>query len=88
MNREAQSPEHLDLGHPLNIAKGRASSVGQFLIEGHAATLTEGSVSQGTRRGPPRGTCFARMNDGKAVEFNSYPDVADLMMQLGFMPEM
>jgi len=28
------------------------------------------------------------MNDGKAVEFNSYPDVADLMMQLGFMPEM
>ena len=28
------------------------------------------------------------MKEGKAVEFNSYPDIAGLMIQLGFMPEM
>ena len=35
-----------------------------------------------------KGTYFARAQDGKAVEFNSYPDIAGMMMQLGFMPEM
>jgi steroid delta-isomerase-like uncharacterized protein len=35
-----------------------------------------------------KGTYFARVRDGKVVEFNSYPDIAGLMMQLGFMPEM
>jgi predicted ester cyclase len=35
-----------------------------------------------------RGTYFARVRDGKVVEFNSYPDIAGMMMQLGFMPEM
>ena len=35
-----------------------------------------------------KGTYFARAKDGKAVEFNSYPDIAGLMMQLGFMPPM
>jgi steroid delta-isomerase-like uncharacterized protein len=35
-----------------------------------------------------RGTYFARVRDGKVVEFNSYPDIAGLMMQLGFMPQM
>jgi predicted ester cyclase len=37
---------------------------------------------------PGKGTYFARAKDGKIVEFNSYPDVAGLMMQLGFTPQM
>ena len=35
-----------------------------------------------------KGTYFARAKDGKIVEFNSYPDIAGMMMQLGFMPPM
>jgi len=35
-----------------------------------------------------KGTYFARVQDGKVVEFNSYPDIAGMMMQLGFMPQM
>ena len=35
-----------------------------------------------------KGTYFARVEGGKVVEFNSYPDIAGMMMQLGFMPEM
>ena len=35
-----------------------------------------------------RGMYLARVKDGKVVEFNSYPDIAGMMMQLGFMPQM
>ena len=35
-----------------------------------------------------RGAYFARVEDGKVVQFSSHPDVAGLMMQLGFMPAM
>ncbi|MGH2596273.1 MAG: ester cyclase [Actinomycetota bacterium] len=35
-----------------------------------------------------KGTYFARAKDGKVTEFNSYPDIAGMMMQLGFMPPM
>ena len=35
-----------------------------------------------------KGTYFARVRNGEVVEFNSYPDIAGLMMQLGFMPAM
>ncbi len=35
-----------------------------------------------------KGTYFARVKDGMIVEFNSYPDIAGMMMQLGFMPQM
>lgn len=35
-----------------------------------------------------RGSYIARVRDGKIVEFSSHPDVAGLMMQLGFMPQM
>ena len=35
-----------------------------------------------------RGSYIARFRDGKVVEFRSHPDVAGLMMQLGFMPPM
>ncbi len=31
------------------------------------------------------GTYFARVRDGKIVEFHSHPDVAEMMMQLGLM---
>ena len=32
-----------------------------------------------------RGTCIARVRDGKVAEFRSHPDVAGMMMQLGLM---
>jgi predicted ester cyclase len=35
-----------------------------------------------------RGAYFVRVRDGKVIEFNSLPDIAGLMMQLGFMPQM
>ena len=35
-----------------------------------------------------KGVYFARARDGKIVEFNGYPDIAGMMMQLGFMPQM
>jgi steroid delta-isomerase-like uncharacterized protein len=35
-----------------------------------------------------RGTYMARIQGGKIVEFRTHPDVAGLMMQLGFMPQM
>jgi steroid delta-isomerase-like uncharacterized protein len=35
-----------------------------------------------------KGTYFARVKNGKVIEFNSYPDIAGMMMQLGFMPPM
>ncbi|HLB61611.1 MAG TPA: ester cyclase [Actinomycetota bacterium] len=35
-----------------------------------------------------RGSYIARVRDGKIVEFSSHPDVAGMMMQLGFMPPM
>ncbi len=54
-----------------------------------------GPMMMGGKEIPPtgkavvgKGTYFSRAKDGKAVEFNSYPDIAGLMMQLGFMPPM
>jgi steroid delta-isomerase-like uncharacterized protein len=35
-----------------------------------------------------RGSYIAHMRDGKIVEFRTHPDIAGLMMQLGFMPQM
>jgi steroid delta-isomerase-like uncharacterized protein len=35
-----------------------------------------------------RGAYIARAKDGKIVEFNTFPDAAGVMMQLGLMPEM
>ncbi len=33
-----------------------------------------------------KGVYFVRVRGGKIVEFNSYPDVAGMMMQLGLIP--
>ena len=35
-----------------------------------------------------RGAYFARIRDGKVVEFSAHPDAAGMMMQLGLMPPM
>ncbi len=35
-----------------------------------------------------RGSYISRFRDGKIVEFRSCPDIAGMMMQLGFMPPM
>jgi steroid delta-isomerase-like uncharacterized protein len=34
------------------------------------------------------GTYFSRIKDGKIVEFSTHPDVAEMLMQLGLMPQM
>lgn len=54
-----------------------------------------GPMMMGGKEIPPTGRAvtgvgayFVRVRDGKAVEFNSYPDIAGMMMQLGFMPPM
>jgi steroid delta-isomerase-like uncharacterized protein len=54
-----------------------------------------GPMSMGDKEIPPtnksvlgRGSYMWRAKSGKIVEFRSHPDVAGLMMQLGFMPEM
>lgn len=54
-----------------------------------------GPMMMGGREIPPtgrivagKGPCFARAANGKIVEFNSYPDIAGMMMRLGFMPQM
>jgi len=53
------------------------------------------STDDGRKGDPPtgksvvgKGTYFARVKGGKVVELNSYPDIAGMMMQLGFMPQM
>jgi predicted ester cyclase len=33
-----------------------------------------------------KGTYFVKVKDGKVVEFNTYPDAAGLMVQLGLLP--
>lgn len=35
-----------------------------------------------------KGVYFAKVKDGKIIAFNSYPDLAGMMMQLGMMPQM
>jgi predicted ester cyclase len=35
-----------------------------------------------------KGAYFPRIKDGKIVQYSTHPDVAGLMMQLGFMPPM
>jgi uncharacterized protein (TIGR02246 family) len=35
-----------------------------------------------------RGAYLARVRGGKMVEFNAHPDIAGMLMQLGFMPQM
>ena len=35
-----------------------------------------------------RGSYIARVSGGRIVEFRSHPDIAGMMMQLGFMPPM
>jgi len=54
-----------------------------------------GPMMMGGKEIPPtgksvigKGAYFARIEHGKIVEFNAYPDVAGMMMQLGFMPPM
>jgi steroid delta-isomerase-like uncharacterized protein len=54
-----------------------------------------GPMMMGGKEIPPtgksvvgKGTYFARVKGGKVIEFNSYPDIAGMMMQLGFMPPM
>ena len=53
-----------------------------------------GPLAMGGMQLPPtgksvvgHGAYFARVKDGKVVEFSSHPDAAGMMMQLGLMPQ-
>jgi predicted ester cyclase len=39
------------------------------------------------RRVQGHGTYFARVDNGRIVEFSTHPNVAEMMMQLGLMPQ-
>ena len=79
----------------------RVRQTNRVVSDGAAAAEVEftgtnsGPMTMADREIPPtgksvvgRGAYFARVEDGKIVQFSSHPDVAGLMMQLGFMPEM
>ena len=57
------------------------TNTGPMMIGGNEIPPTGKSVAG-------KGAYFARVKDGKVVEFNAYPDIAGMMMQLGFMPPM
>lgn len=57
------------------------TNTGPMMMAGNEIPPTGKSVAG-------KGAYFARVAGGKVVEFNSYPDIAGMMMQLGFMPEM
>ena len=57
------------------------TNTGPMLMGGNEIPATNKTVTG-------RGTYFARVRGGKVIEFNSHPDVAGLMMQLGLIPQM
>ena len=59
----------------------RGTNTGPMMMAGKEIPPT-GKAVVGT------GTYFARVRDGKVVEFSAHPDIAGMMMQLGFIPEM
>ena len=59
----------------------RGTNTGPMMMAGKEIPPTGKSVIG-------RGAYFARVRDGKVVEFSAHPDIAGMMMQLGFMPPM
>ncbi len=59
----------------------RGTNTGSMVMAGREIPPTGKSVIG-------RGAYFARLREGKIVEFSAHPDVAGMMMQLGFMPAM
>lgn len=57
------------------------TNTGPMLMGGNEIPPTNKSVMG-------RGSYIARVKGGKIIEFRSHPDVAGMMMQLGFMPQM
>lgn len=57
------------------------TNTGPMVMAGNEIPPTNRSVTG-------RGSYIARIRDGKVVEFSAHPDVAGMMMQLGFMPQM
>ena len=71
--------------------------VGDDSVAGEVAfdAVNSGPMMMAGKEIPPtgksvhgRGAYIARIRNGKVVEFNSFPDIAGMMMQLGFMPAM
>lgn len=64
-----------------------------FATELEFTGTNTGPLDMGDQTIPPtqkkitgHGDYFARIRDGKIVEFRTHPDIAGLMMQLGMMP--
>ena len=53
----------------------------------HAMKSPAGEIPATGKSVVGHGTYFAKVRDGKIVEFSSHPDVAEMMMQLGLMPQ-
>jgi len=75
----------------LNRAVGEDSVAAELEFTG----TNTGPMMMGGKEIPPTGKSvvgggmyFARVKDGKVIEFSSHPDIAGMMMQLGFMPPM
>jgi steroid delta-isomerase-like uncharacterized protein len=78
-------------------SKQTARVVGEDSVAGEVewTGTNSGPMEMGGKEIPPtnktaigRGSYFAFIRDGKIVEFRSHPDVAGIMIQLGFMPQM
>lgn len=72
-----------------NRVVGEDSVAGEIEFTG----TNTGPLTLGSMELPPtgksvvgRGAYFARVRDGKVIEFTTYPDAAGLMVQLGLMP--
>jgi steroid delta-isomerase-like uncharacterized protein len=69
------------------VSEDAAAAEIEFTGTNSGPMLMAGSEIPPTgRRVVGRGAYFVRVEDGRVVQFNSHPDVAGLMMQLGLMP--
>ena len=70
----------------------RVTSEDSVGVEIEFTGTNKGPLNMAGREIPPtkkkvvaHGTYFARIKNGKIVEFHSHPDIAEMMMQLGLM---
>ena len=75
--------------HTTNRVVGEDSVAGELEFSGtNTGTLAMGGMElPATNKSVVgRGSYFARVKEGKIVEFSSHPDAAGMMVQLGLMP--
>ena len=75
------------------VTKNRVVTEDQVAVEVEFSGTNTGPLQMGPVALPPtgkkvngKGTYFVRVQNGKAIEVHTYPDIAGMMMQLGMMP--